>query len=223
MAKKFLSLALAIIMISCFLVGCNHKGTQTEAGFTDKKTGIEYVYCKMLGVYAHGVEDEYINVGDEVFYKVEFEDPKEFLAVEDSGEFLLVRSKDTEEPTLSNFGPIAAEIYNSGNTVLISYIYASNEDLPEDKRYDENPENGYICKLMAQALAEREAQTVPDDEISDENRYFIRLLSDKYPGLYYVLVFFKDTSGRYYLYDRAAKKTVFSPREVTAFMVGEDG
>ncbi len=225
MKKRLLSLLL--VLLTLCLASCGKsKGTATDDGFIDSNTGIEYVYCKPMGLYAVGAGEEYLTVKEKdvetVYHEVEFESPERFLCYEDSGEYLLLRAKDVEEPDVLSFNPIAASIYGSTNTVYITRFYADNKYLPEDKQEHNPTEDSWICQLIAKQLTEGEAVEVPSSSISDEDMYFIRLLSQDYPGLYYLVVFYGDTNGRYYLYDRAAGKTVYCPRDIILRMVGEE-
>ncbi len=206
------------------LVSCDRNGVvdgeATPHGFKNPKTGIEYVQCAPKGLYAVNKGDEYIKVDGETYFTVLHEKPEEFLCIEDSGELLLYRAKDLKEPSVSEFKPIAAQIYNSTNTVLITYFYADNKYLPDDKKEHNSSEDSALCELIAKQLTEGEAVTVNAtyDTISDQ--YFIRLLSQDYPGLYYLVAFY-GFEGRYYLVDRATNKTVFCPHDIIVRMVGE--
>ncbi|MBR2901413.1 MAG: hypothetical protein IKC39_04135, partial [Clostridia bacterium] len=162
-----------------------------------------------------------VGESEQMYYKVQFEDSKQFLCYEDSGEFLLVRNKNTEEPTLATFDPIAAFIYNETNTVKITNFFADAEYLPEGSKYNNPTEDSDLCRLIANQLTNGEAVEVNSGDILKDDMFFIRLLSQKYPGLYYIVVFYGATDGRYYLFDRAADKTVLCPYDIIVRMVGE--
>ena len=215
-----------LVILTLCLVGCGgRKGEITEFGFIDEETGIEYVDVKPLGLYAVNRGEEFLKVkigdSEQVYFDVQFEDSKNFLCYEDSGEYLLVRAKDVEEPTLSTFEPIAAHIYNETNTVFITNFFADSEYLPEEVKYNNPTEDSALCRLIAEHITNSESVTVNSADILKDDMFFIRLLSQKYPGLYYIVVFYGATDGRYYLFDRAAGKTVLCPYDVIVRMVGE--
>ena len=223
MTKRIFSVFLAVLMAFCF-VACNKDGLAdceaTPHGFVNPDTEIEYVQVAEKGLYAVNKGDDYIKVDNEIYSAVLHEEPERFLCIEDSGELLLYRAKDVKEPNVSEFKPIAAQIYNSTNTVCITYFYADNKYLPEDKQELNPTEDSYICELIAKQLTEGEAVTVNATYDTIQDQYFIRLLSQDYPGLYYLVVFY-GYEGRYYLYDRAAGKTVLCPHDIIVRMVGE--
>lgn len=221
--KKILALSLALITVFS-LFGCHKKEADwTLYGFIDPETEIEYVDVAPFGLYAVNRGEEFIKVGkgdDQVtYFRVQFESAEEFLCVEDSGEYLLVRNKDIEEPTIETFNPIAASIYDGNNQVLISSFYADEKYLPEDSQSGVvGDRDSQLCQNIAKAIVEGEDTTV--NKVSEEDRFYIRLLSKDYPGLYYMVVFFGNDAGRYFLRDRSTGKTVYCPYDVIERMVG---
>ncbi|MBQ3230749.1 MAG: hypothetical protein IJO64_04280 [Clostridia bacterium] len=222
MNKRIFALLLALCMLA--LCSCSRKGEPTEEGFRDEKSGLEYFFVKPMGLYPVEPSEEYLTLKEgkteTVFYEVWFEDPQNFLCYEDSGNFFLVRSEKIKEPTVSEFNPIAASIYGSSNTVFITSFYADNEYLPEDQREHSPTEDSWLCKLIAETLTEGENVSVPVSSENIQDLYYIRLLSQDYPGLYYLVSFF-GFNGRYFLRDDAAGKTVYCPRDIILRMVGE--
>lgn len=224
--KKALCLALAAVLaaLCCACGDETVKAERTDEGFKVDSTGIEYIPCGALTLYAVGKGEFYTEItagkAKETVYTVEFEDPKEYLCVEDEGEFLLYRSKELGELDILSFDPIAALIYNNSNRKWIASFYADDEYLPEDQRGINETQDTAICKAIADAIANGESVRYNESELVDTNNYFIRLTSAKYPGLYYLVAFFPDVNGRFYLRDRGANKTVYCPKEVTARMIG---
>lgn len=215
----FLAVSMMLLCVSCKDDGIA-EGESTPHGFKNPETGIEYVQVAEKGLYAVNKGEEFIKVGEETYFTVLHEKPEQFLCIEDSGELLLYRAKDVKEPDVSEFKPIAGQIYNATNTVLITYFYADNKYLPEDKQEHNPTEDSHLCELIAKQLTEGEAVTVNATYDTIQDQFFIRLLSQDYPGLYYLVVFY-GYEGRYYLYDRAAGKTVFCPNDIIVRMVGE--
>ena len=225
MFKKLVCILL-LAALALSLCACSEKAKPTENGFTVR--GREYLLCGNFSVYGINKGEKYAVLDGEEVYTVEFEDPSRFLCIDDSGDLVIYRAAGLPEMTVEEFGAIAAFIYDSSNTRWISSFYADDEYLPEDQRGINESQDSALCYAITKALSEGENIDVPSDDILSSNRYFIRLLSQKYPGLYYPVVFYGDVQGRFYLRDRAAGKTVLCPREVLARMVGsqvayEDG
>ena len=139
MKTKIIAIILAVCTL--FLVSCQNKGEPTEEGFVDPKTNIEYVQVTPMGlypVYDPEEEQEYLSVNqgntETTYYEVWFEDPSKFLCYESEGYYFLVRAKTVEEPTVAEFAPIAAFIYNSTNTIRIDQFEANKEYIPEENR-----------------------------------------------------------------------------------------
>lgn len=218
--KRILAFMLAAITL--FLVACS--GAElTESGFIDTNTGIEYVEVEPMGLYPIDPGEEFLTVksGDTktTYYEVWFESTSRFLCYEIEGNYFLVRAKTVKEPTVTEFNPIAASIYAGNNTVYIDSLYANKEYLPEDKQDEDYVGESELCKLIASSIETGEAVNVPVTEDTIENHYSIRLLSADYPGLYYLVSFFKY-NGRCFLRDDRLGKTVYSPYDVNVRMVG---
>ncbi len=210
---------IALLLLACCLVftGCDRTGEETEAGFLDKNTGIEYVYCEFNGLFANGRGDEYAKSDVRTYYKVPFEDPEKFLCIDVDGEFILLRAKDVAEPTIDNFNPVAGAIYDANNQIMISRIYVDEEYLSSEPSDDYKGETS-LCKSISKAFKEGKDVGHPSNTNSDET-YNIRLFSEDYAGLYYNVVF-TSAMGRYYLIDRATGKAVYAPDDVVVRMVG---
>ena len=223
--KKFLLIMLSVILLSVSLAGCgNRKGEPTPTGFTDPNTGIEYYDVTPKGLFAVSAGEKYITVKngetETDYYEVQFESPEKFLCYEDNGEFLLVRAKDVEEPTLATFNPVAAFIYDDSNKVFITNFFADNEYLPDELKEHNPTEDTWLCKMIVEYLVNGEEANISDSEVLRDDMFYIRLLSQKYPGLYYNVVFFGTANGRYFLADRATGKIVYAPNDIIVRMVG---
>lgn len=218
--KRILALILAVF--SLLLAACSSTEL-TENGFIDTKTGIEYIEVEPMGLYPIDPGEEFLTVksgnSSTVYYEVWFEDTSRFLCYETEGYYFLVRSTEVKEPSVTEFNPIAASIYAGNNTVYIDSLYANPEYLPEDKQDEQTVGESELCKLIAKSIEDGEAVEVPVTEDNIENHYSIRLLSADYPGLYYLVSFFKY-NGRCFLRDDRLGKTVYSPYDVNVRMVG---
>ncbi len=232
--KRFIAFFLAAI--SLLLVACGEpvkQGTVTEQGFIDPETGIEYVYCdsmKLFPIEPYDATDDEDNNPDvyitldsdletEEFYKVWFEDPERFLCYEYSGFYYLVRNKELAEPTIMEFNPIAAQVFNSTNLVFLHSFYADDEYFTEEA--PEHSQDTWLCQLIAEHLTNGENVDVPVTEYNIEDLYYFHLISKDYPGIYYQVAFF-GYNGRYFLRDSSANKTVYCPREIILRMVPEE-
>lgn len=221
--KKFSAFILAVSIL--LLAGCGNKGEITDLGFVNPETGIEYVYCTPMGLYPVDPSDEFITVVNPdktktVFHGVWFEDTSDFLCYEEEGYYFLVRNKDVAEPTVKEFNPIAAAIYNSSNTGYITSFYADNQYLPEDKQEHNPTEDTWLCQMIGEYLAAGENVEVPVTDKTIQDLFYFRLYSEDYPGLYYLVSFF-GYNGRYFLRDSAHNTTVYCPRDIILRMVGE--
>jgi hypothetical protein len=220
--KRFIALTL---LLSTLLLAACRGGEPTEAGFIDPKTDIEYVEVTPMGLYPLDPQEEFITVtqkGEEtVYYSVYFEDASRFLCYEIEGYYFLMRASNVKEPNVREFEPIAASIYSGNNTAYVMSFYADKEYLPEDKQDEETVGDSAICKQVADAIMDGEAIELPASYKELENFYSFRLLSQKYPGLYYLVSFF-SYNGRYFLRDDAMGKTVYCPREIIIRIVGKE-
>ncbi len=219
--KKFL--ALLLVFASLLTVGCG-RGENTQSGFIDNRTGIEYYFASPMGLYPVSAGEEHLTVkgdnGETVYYKVQFEDPEKFLCYEEEGNLYLAYASTMKEPSVKEFNPIAASIYGSGNETYIASFYADNKYLDDDLKEHNPTEDTWLCQLIAEQISTGENVYVPVTFDTIEELYHIRLLSQDYPGLYYIVSFF-GFEGRYYLRDGKDNKTVYCPREVILRMVGE--
>ncbi len=207
-----------LLMLSClFCCGCGKKAEETKAGFIDKQTGIEYIYCEYNGLAPNAKGQEYARSKVRSYYKVPNENEKKFLCTEEGGELILLRAKDVEEPTLENFDAIGASVYDANNIVKITAFYV-DEEYRDNKPTGDYKGESSVCKSITKAFRDNEDVGVPANTDESET-YNIHLLSKDYPGLHYNVVF-TSSMGRYYLIDRATQKAVYAPDDVVARMVG---
>jgi len=218
-------IAICLVICTFLLASCDDRGEMTLGGFVDPNTQIEYVPVTPMGLYpVDKPESEFITVKegevDTVYYKVWFEETSEFLCYESAGNYFLMRSTEVDEPTVTEFEPIAAFIYNAANTVRVDNFFADSEYIPEDQRDDLTVGETALCKLVADSIMNGESVTVPVTYDDIQSHFYIRLLSQKYPGLYYLVSFF-GYNGRYFLRDDAMGKTVYCPNDIIVRMVGD--
>lgn len=220
--KRFFAVLLTVSML--LLASCGG-GEPTENGFIDPDTGIEYVDVTPMGLYPVEASEEFITVtvGDKetVYYEVWFEETSDFLCYEIEGYYFLMRSSDIEEPTLEEFNPIAASIYSKNNTVPFDHFFADPEYLPEENRDEETYGETALCKMLTEAITDGEAVELNLTYEDLEPHFYLHMLSQEYPGLYYLISFF-GYNGRYFLRDDAMGKTVYCPRDLAVRLVGTD-
>ncbi len=193
-----------------------HKGS-LESNYTivDEESGIKYIRCPQ-GIGANFIKDEYLAIGSGniKFYTIVFEDPTRFIseAKDALGGTYVYRSEDTEEIKLENYAPISAGIYK--NDIEIDNFYV-NSVAEEYSITDGSMLTEHIKEAL---LTNKDVEHT--GTYTDENDFQIRLYSQKYPGLYYEVLFFTNTDGVAYLMDGVTGKTVLCPDIVTVEMIG---
>ncbi len=224
--KRVLSLLLCFAVLLA-LCSCEPKKyvKYGDNGFVDAETGIEYVMCSAsLSLRPLTVEDEYCRVNKEdIFYTIQWQEPTEYLADYEVEEAAFVyRASTLPDITMENFEPVAALIYAEGNaSICLEKFYCEAKYLPEDMQDDNLVDDSALVYAIRDAINGNETVSADLDAASDLDTYYIRLLSAKYPGLYYIIVFFTDSNGDSYLTDRSTGKTVPSPAALTLRMIGE--
>lgn len=234
--KKFFAFLLAVSAL--VLPSCSGKSAPKaetgSVGIIHPDTGIEYVECDGMRLYPQNPYDStadednspdvymtYTGNGKTTnYYQVAFEDPTEFLCYEYDGYYYLVRNKDIKEPTIAEFEPIAAGIYNSTDLIKISDFLADKEFISDEYTGD-GKRDTYLCQLVAEHLINGEPVDFTSAEGETESVFYLHLYSQKYPGLYYRVIFF-GFNGRYFLRDASTNTTVYCPRDIIVRMVGEE-
>lgn len=217
---------LSFLCLVMLLSSCNrpNHGTQTELGFRDDTTGIEYVACSVIAVKPLAMsEDVYCEADGVPYYTVNFEEPSRFLCDLDaaSGSSIVYRNRDLPDITIENFNAIAAFLYLDGLTpVLVAQLFADDEYLAEELQGLNPSQDTALVRQITDALVNGTERIVSPDDYSDDNLYYFRLLSADYPGLYYSVCFFGDIYGRYYVQDLATFRVADAPSEITAWIVG---
>ncbi|HPP86126.1 MAG TPA: hypothetical protein PK795_09535, partial [Bacillota bacterium] len=143
---------------------------------------------------------------------------KRFICDKQEGVSFVYRNAELDDITIASFHPISAQIY-LGDTTYLSTFYCEQKYLPDDLKDENAPDDSALVYAIRDALIKDEAVYVGEENMSDKNVYYIRMLSAVYPGLYYLVVFFTDVKGEAYLVDRGTGKTVVCPDIVKARMV----
>lgn len=222
-ARPVFLLILAAVLLLC--AGCQSLKTAngTEKGFVLKAEGTEYELCSPFAVKPIALGEPYAQFEDTTFYSIPYQKSEEFLCDYDdaSGSSFVYRNANLPEVTVGSFDAIAAWIYLDGKEpTMVGQFYADDKYLPEEKRGLNASQDSALVQLMTDALVSGEAVTVPDSEYTDSDTYYFRLLGERYPGLYYLICFFADINGRYYLEDMGTMKIVACPDAIRDRMVG---
>lgn len=210
------------LVLCCVLCACDNvkRVTLTDKGFFDSETGINYVLCSAsMSLRPLKTEQVFARGADGTFYTIQWEDPQKYLCDFDVASAAFVyRAEDAEDITLESFQPIAGLVY--AEDVYVETFYCEAKYLPDDKKDLAGRDDSALIYSMRDALLGGDRVSVPVSDMVDEDTYYIRLLSQKYPGLCYVIVFFGDVNGNFYLRDRSTDTTVVAPNDVKLRMVG---
>ncbi len=212
-----------LLLISILLCSCTVQ-FEDDGGFIDTKTGIKYLPCSAtLSLRPLKLEDEYCRYDDEnIFYAIQWQEPTQYLADYEVAEAALIfHSSDTEDITISNFEPIAAMIYVEGKaSICIDKFYCEAKYLPDELQRDDLKDDSALVYGIRDAMISGDQADGDLSGADDEDVYYIRLTSAKYPGFYYIVIFFTDAYGDSYITDRSTGKTVVSPEALTKRMIG---
>lgn len=215
-------LAVLVLLLS----GCStaKRASGTENGLRIEADQKEYVLCSPFALKPISVGDLYAQAENASYYQIPYQDPGEFICDLDeaSGSSFVYRSTDVPEVTLKSFDAVSAWIYLDGKEpTLVGQLYADDEFLPEEKRGLNASQDTALVRSITSALTEGTPVTVPDSDYSDADTFYFRMLGPTYPGLYYLVCFFADLEGNYYLEDMGTFTIVSCPSDVRMRMVGE--
>ena len=233
------------LIVICFAVACvlagvigailyawnggTHRVSWEADHFTDKKTGVTYTMCNPLAIKPIAIEKDgnnlkkYASDGKTDFYEIRFQEPTEFLCDFDeaTGSSYVYRADGQPELTLKEFDPISGPLYLEGKSpVLVLWLYADDEYLPEEMRGQNPTQDTALVKEMVSALLNREGVEIRQDDIVDSQIYHFRLFSQRFPGLYYDVALFETTDGSHYIEDMATRKKVLCPADVEVLVFG---
>lgn len=217
-------MALCLLVLLC---GCDsvHSGSslEKEFGFVDEDTDIEYVVCSILSVKPVDIGEVYCEADGVAYYQIPFQEPFQFLCDYDveSGSSYVYRSKSEAEITVGSFDAVAAWLYADGTSPQrLGQLYADDEYLAEELRGKNPSQDTDKVRMITDALVNGENLAVSLSDNGQNDSYEFRLLSVKYPGLYYSVWFFTDAFGKCYLHDYATDKTVEAPSVISAWVIG---
>lgn len=221
-------LLILLVLAVLQLAACDaaDPAVNTEWGFRNEKTGVEYVACNVIAVKPLAIGEVYCRADKVAYYQIDFQDPSEFLCDLDeaSGSSFVYRNRNLPDITIETFDAIAAMLYLDGTSpVMVAQLYADDEYLAPELRGQAPSQDTALVRQVTDALLHGEARTVPDSAYAETETYYLRLLSARYPGLYYNVCFFADKMGKYYVEDMATYRIVDAPPSLTAWFLGTGG
>ena len=180
---------LTVVMLLPLLVSCSPliKITYDDGKYMDKANDIIY--------YAAGVSYEPIAVGAEyaqykkiVLHEIDGLDPAMWLTESYEGIGSIYYSSEITLPSLHEFEPSAFIICQVSETIQSLKVIEDQADVD----------------AILDAVANGEDAELP---LAAEP-YHLKFTSDKYPGIYYDLLYVQTTDGKCYVFDRDTKRCV---------------
>ncbi len=109
-----------------------------------------------------------------------------------------------------------AHLCSGATSLFVERWNAEKKYLDEEYQNVEGlrDDSEYVYAVRDAIISGEEAVLPGTNDIDHDYDYHIRLLSPDYPGLYYLIAFYRDLNGKTYLYDRGSKKTVLCPQNV---------
>lgn len=174
----------AVLLTSCSqLIRITYK----DGKYIDSVNNIQY---ENASVSYEPVSEgtEYARYNKTVLYTIPGAEPTEWLAEKYEGIGSVFYSEDTVLPALSEFEASGIQIFVSGfNNLAVASI-----------------DDAEVIAELTDILANGEQTEAKNTDDS----YSLKIASDKYPFLYYNLVYIISSDGERYVYDRGTKKTV---------------
>lgn len=199
--KRIISIFLSIVILSLSLMSCSAKIVKME--FSENSTlvaedGTVYKYAP-VGYEPTEQGEEYgliEGIMEEKLYKIGDMDPTLWLTTEYSGAATTVYySESIELPSVEELSPRLCYICEQGEKAYSIYTLGSSEG--EDS----------VIKELISAICDEEAEPEIWPRSDADETYMLKFYSEKWPAIYYNLVYAKCESGGY-IYDRASKKCV---------------
>ena len=229
---KRINIIVSLILAAAIFCSCTRLPTVVETSgssdlerFVNPETGVEYIECS-AALMPITVGDLYCKFDNDNRYRtIKFEDPLNFIC--DDTEFTsgVYRASDIPEITVKSFAPVAAHIYKEKNVAIFlgqlnaekKYLDESYQDLIDSYSEGESPisdDSEYVYAIR-DAMSEDPVDVFPAAGTVDEDSMLhVRLLSATYPGLYYIVVYYRSLDGNDYLYDYGSKLSYECPLSV---------
>ena len=186
MKKTFLPL---LFIIAVLLTSCSQlvRITYKDGKYIDSTHNIQY---ENASVSYEPVSEgtEYARYNKTVLYTIPGAEPTEWLAEKYEGIGSVFYSDDAVLPALSEFEAVKILIFVSGfNSLAVASINDAD-----------------VIAELTDIIANGEQTEAKNTDDS----YSLKIASDKYPFLYYNLVYIISSDGERYVYDRGTKRTV---------------
>lgn len=192
MKLKKLNFSFILFIIAATLSACSPlvKITYKDGKYIDKYNGVTY--------YAAGASYEPISVGAEyaqyksaVLHTIGSLDPKQWLAEAFDGIGSVFYSSDISLPDLTEFEPVGILICIADNLIMNTGTVSDINDV----------------KAVVSAMADEttENAVLPAD---GKRAYHLKFISEKYPDIYYNLIYAEGKDGTDYIYDRDTKRCI---------------
>ncbi len=135
--------------------------------------------------------------------------PEYIVRYENGQKGEVLRLENAKNITLSDFLPVSADICPSNSSYPNDYFIAHDKYLQNGKNNKNDEE--YI-NMVFDSLTKGEEVSPP---LTQKSSVWLKLKSQKYPGLYYCVVFVLDENEIAYLYDVGSGKYVLAPDKLT--------
>ena len=234
--KNLISILLCIIFAFC-AVSCKKLPVVIDVSQSDERetyknpeTGVVYVECSMA-LMPVKIDEAYCkSESGSVYATVRFQDPLEFLCddTRDTGYTSYVyRASTIPDITMENFEPIASQVYKEGEVAIFmgqltaekQYLDQSIQDLIDTYSEGESPipdDSETVYAIRDIMCGEAAEGVFPFDDVVDKDcMLHLRLLSATYPGLAYIVVYYRTLDGNDYLYDYGSQKSYECPLDIT--------
>ncbi len=229
--KKIISVALCLITVFCFsLTSCSditdvveHSGPKGELGFLNPETNITYISCS-ASVMPVTQGELYCQLDRDNRYRtVKYEDPLRFLCDDTEFTSYVYRASDIPDITMETFFPVAALVFKEGNESIYmgrlnaepKYLDQSVQDMINNYSEGQSPvsdDSEYVYAIR-DAMKGEPVLTIPPTEalIDKDSMLHVRLLSAEYPGLCYLVVYYRGIDGNDYLMDYGSYESFKCP------------
>ncbi len=230
--KKICIIIISLILTVCLLASCDNLPIVYETSdsvdfdkFVNPETGVEYVPCNN-GLMPVRPGELYCKYDDNNrFREITFEDPLRFIC--DDTEFTsgVYRAADIPEITVANFYPVAAHVYKERDAAIFmgqlnaekQYLDESIQDYIDSFSEGESPiadDSEYIYAIRDAMSGEPVDYYPYEGAVDIDSMLHVRLLSATYPGLTYIVVYYRGLDGNDYLFDYGTKLSYNCPLEV---------
>ncbi len=199
--RRVLSVLLFVVLLGVSLMSCSAKVVKmefSEDGALVDEDGAVYKYAP-VGYEPTEQGEEYgliEGIMEEKLYRIGDMDPSLWLTTEYSGAATTVYYSETIDlPSLSELDPELCYICEVGEKTYSIYTLGEAEG-------EEDVIEKIVSAMYDEAL---EPEIWPRADANET--YMLKLYSEKWPAIYYNLVYAQCESGGY-IYDRASKKCV---------------